>query len=108
MRPGRMGDQLAREQVDPWVALQRTISQLRQLEVILARQVLADVPDLVLDDVVVVAQPFLGSDRLRVATGRRREEQVGRIERRRTRVEPRQQRCGRGEDSARPRACPAI
>jgi hypothetical protein len=90
--PGRVRDQLAREDVYARVAFERTIGQLRQLEVVPTGQVLADLADLILDDVVVVTQPLFSADRLRVFARRRREKQVGVVETVGAAVEPWKQR----------------
>jgi hypothetical protein len=63
-------DQLAREEVHPRITLERSIRQLGELEVVPARQVLLNLTDLVLDDVVVVAEPVFRRDGLRIAPRR--------------------------------------
>ena len=77
VEPARgMCDQLAREHVHARIAFERSVCQLRKFEVVLAGKVLPDLPDLVADDVVVVAKPVLGSNGLRFGTGRRREDLI--------------------------------
>ena len=87
-----MGDQLAREDVDARKVRRGPVGQLRQLEVVLTRQVLANLADLILDDVVIVAQPVFRADD--GAFGRRGfgEELVGGVQLFGRLVEPRQQR----------------
>ena len=89
---GRVRDQFTGDEINAWIAGKRAIRQLRKLDVILARQVLTDLTNLILDDVVVVAQPVLGSDRLRVGAGDRRQESIRLLEPIGALVEPRQQR----------------
>ena len=91
--PGGVGDQLAREDVDARISLKGAVGELGQLEVVAARKVLPDLADLILNDVMVVAQPVLGRDRLRVGAGGGREEAVRRIEARSAVVERGQQRA---------------
>ena len=83
-----------RDQVDARVALIRAVGQLGQLEVELPRQVLADLADLILDDVIVVAQPVFRGDRLRIGARDGRQVLVGVFEARGALVEARQQRPG--------------
>ena len=85
-------DQIARQREDARVAGVLPVGQLRQLEVVLARQILADGAHLILDDVVVVAQPVFRRDRLR---GPRRggQEVVGLVEELRVLVEQRNERA---------------
>ena len=56
---GGMRHEIAGQREDARIAGVLAVGQLRQLEVVLARQILADRADLVLDDVVVVAEPVL-------------------------------------------------
>ena len=85
-------DQIPRQREDARVAGVLPVGQLRQLEVVLARQILADGAHLILDDVVVVAQPVFRGDRLR---GSRRggQEVVGLVEELRVLVEQGNQRA---------------
>ena len=69
---GGVCDQLARERVDARVSGERTVGELRQLEVVLSRKVLANLADLILDDVMVVAQPVFRADCRRVLRDGRR------------------------------------
>ena len=69
-----------REQIDARVSLAWPIRELGQLEVILARQMLADVADLVLHDVMIVAQPFLGTDGRLVRARRGRQKKIGGVQ----------------------------
>ncbi len=87
-----MADQLARQHVDPRIALERSVGELRELEVVTARQILADLAHLILHDVMVVAEPLLGRDRLRIATADGREKRVRRVESIGAVVEPGEQR----------------
>ena len=89
--PASVGDELPGDAIDARVAFSGTGRQLRQLEVVLAGQVLTDLTDLVLHDVVVVAQPVLGSDRLRIRARDRGEKPVRPIEALGARVEARQE-----------------
>jgi len=87
-----MCDQLAGDEVDAGIALKRTAGQLRQLEVILSWEVLSDLAYLVLHDMMVVAEPVLGPDRLSVLAGSDREEQIRLVETGCAAVELREQR----------------
>lgn len=53
-----MGDVCPRNAEDPWVPLEVATLELRQLTVVVRRQVVADLPKLLLDDVKVVDKPF--------------------------------------------------
>ena len=102
---GRVGDELASDEIDARVPLPRTARQLWQLDVGLARQVLTDLADLILDDVVVVAQPVLRADRLRIGAGDRRQKTIRALEPLGALVETGQQRppaLGRWRERARP------
>jgi hypothetical protein len=77
---GGVGDQLAREYVDPRIALERSVGQLRELQVVAAREILTNLAHLILYDVVVVSEPLLGRNRLRIATADAREKRVRRVE----------------------------
>lgn len=77
---GGVFDQFTSEEVDARIPAERTLCQLRQLEVVLPRQVLPDLTHLVLDDMVVVAQPLFGADTVLVGAGGGRQHHVGRIE----------------------------
>ena len=66
---GRVRDQLARDHVDARVARQRTARELRKLDVVLLGQIASNLADLILDDVIVVAQPVFGADRWRAGAG---------------------------------------
>ena len=88
----RVGDELARDEIDAWISFRWAARQLRQLDVVLARQVLPDLADLILHDVVVVAQPVLRSDRLRIGAGDRRQETIRALEPLGALVETRQER----------------
>ncbi len=89
---GRVRHEIPRQREDARVAGVLPAGQLRQLEVVLARQILADGAHLILDDVVVVSQPVFRGDRLR---GSRRggQEVVGFVEELRILVEQRNQRA---------------
>ena len=104
--PGRVRDQLARDEIDARVAAVRAVRQLRQLEVELSRKILPDLPHLVLDEVIVVAQPVLGRDRLRIRAGDAGEELIGRLETFRALLEARQQRDRAARIGRRSRARP--
>ena len=80
-------DELAREGVDARIAGERSVGQLGQLEVVLARKVLANLANLILHDVVVVPQPVFRPDRRRVLRDRRRQESIRVVELLRARVE---------------------
>ena len=75
-----MRDQLARERIDARIAGKRTIRELWQLEVVPARQVLPHFAHLVLDDMVVVAQPLLGTDAVLLGARARGKHQVNLVE----------------------------
>jgi hypothetical protein len=45
---------------DPWIASQRSVGQLRQLTIVAGRQVVADLANLLFDEVIVVEQPLAG------------------------------------------------
>ena len=62
----RVGDERPRDTQHARIAGQRALGQLGQLLVIATRQVVADLPDLRLDDMVVIDQPLCGG-RNRVA-----------------------------------------
>ena len=65
-----MSDQLACEHVDPWISLERTVGEFGSSLVDSSlRQILTDLAHLILDDVMVVAQPLLGRHRLRIVAG---------------------------------------
>src|SRR4051812_8715118 len=95
-----MGDQLAGEHVDARVAFEGTIGEFWQLEVVLARKVLTDFADLILDDVMVVPQPVFGSDRWHVGARRLRQKPIRIVELFRTLVQSRNERTA-AECSAR-------
>ena len=57
-----VGDELARERVDTRISRQGTVGELGKFQIVLARQVLPDLADLILDDVVIVPEPVLRSD----------------------------------------------
>src|SRR5262245_59013590 len=67
------------------------VGQFRQLSVVPPRQVLPYSADLILDDVMVVAEPVFRGNRLR-GSGRRREKVVGFVEQPRAFVQDRQER----------------
>ena len=77
---GGVRDELARERVDARITGERAIGQLGQLQVVAARQVLPDLADLILHDMVVVAQPVFRPDGRRVLRDRHRQEPVGVVE----------------------------
>ena len=56
----RVRDVRPREAEDARIPLQRTVGQLRELAVVVGRQVVPDLADLLVDDVEVVDQPFGG------------------------------------------------
>ena len=85
---GRVRDELRGQQVDARVSLEAAVGELRQLEVVIARKVLADLADLVLHDVVVVAEPVLRRDRMRIRPRGGRKKPVRLLEPRRALVEP--------------------
>ena len=90
---GGVRHELAREHVNAWIAGKRAAGKLRQLLVVAPpRQVLANFAHLILDDVVVVAQPVFRSNGHRPVLGGRDQELVGRVQAIRTIVEPRQER----------------
>ncbi len=89
---GGVRDELARQHVDARVALIRPLGNLRQLAVVTLRQVLPDLANLILDDVVIVAQPVFGRYRLRVEPARGGEEAVDVLEPRGAAVQLRQER----------------
>ena len=80
-------DELAREGVDARIAGERAVGQLGQLQVVVARQVLPDLADLILHDVVVVPQPVFRPDRRRVLRDGRRQESIRVVELLRARIE---------------------
>jgi hypothetical protein len=67
-----MGDVGPGQPVDPRIPRERPAGQLRELPVVVGRQVVADLPQLLIDDVEVVDEPF-GSrgDRALLADGQR-------------------------------------
>ncbi len=77
--PRGVRDELPGDQEHPRVAEIGAGRQLGQLDVVLPRQVLADGPDLVLDDVMVVAQPVFRRHGLAAPPGRG-QVAIGRIE----------------------------
>ncbi len=89
---GGVRDQFARDEIDARVAAVRTVRELRELQIELPWKILADFPHLVLNEVIVVAQPVLGRDRLRIGAGDPGEELIGRLEAFRPFLEARQQR----------------
>ena len=89
---GGVRDQLAGEDVHTRIALERTIRQLGQLAVVLPRQVLPDLSNLIADDVMVVPEPVFGADRLRVGPAGGRQEAVRVIELAGGFVQPREER----------------
>jgi hypothetical protein len=94
---GRMRRDLAGDQVHARIARELSVRELRQLHVVLARQVLADLANLILNDVVVVAEPLFRSDGGRVGGRRFRQKAVRVLELLSGVVEARQQRlaaCG--------------
>ena len=84
----RVRDELLGQEVDARVSLEGTVGELGQLEVVIAREVLADLADLVLHDVVVVAEPVLRRDRVRIRPRGGRKKPVRLLEPRRALVEP--------------------
>ena len=58
--PLGVGDELDRQVVDPGIPGERSVREVRQLPVVPARKILADLGDVVLDDVEVVQQPVPG------------------------------------------------
>jgi hypothetical protein len=55
-----MRDESPGDAEDPRIAGERSVGQLRQLPVIAGRQIVADLADLLLDEVIVVEQPLGG------------------------------------------------
>ena len=89
---GCVCDQFARERVDAWISGERTVRELWQLEVVLSRKVLANFADLVLNDVMVIAQPVFRADCRRVLGDGPGQESIRIVELLRGIVQARQQR----------------
>ena len=90
--PRGVGDQLAGDHVDARIARVLALGQLRQLDIELPWQIPPDFPDLILHHVIVVAEPVLGRNRLRIAARNGGQELVRRLEAIPALVEARQQR----------------
>ena len=75
---GGVDHQLAGQDIHTRVTVEGTTGELGQLEIVLARQILFDRADLILDDVKVVAQPVFRADRSGVRV-RRRGQRVVRV-----------------------------
>jgi mannose-6-phosphate isomerase-like protein (cupin superfamily) len=73
-------DQRDRELVDPGVPGEAALRELRQLAVVATGETLADLADVLLDDVEVVEQPVAGGSDVDVLVGRGGEPRVGVIE----------------------------
>jgi hypothetical protein len=85
-------DQLTRKQIDARVPLERAVRELWQFQVVLARQMLAYLAHLVLDDVMIVTQPFFGPDAVLIPRCGSRQRQVNLVEPVRAPIELREQR----------------
>ncbi len=63
-RPGGVRDQIPRQRKDTWIPDVLAARQLGQLQVVAPRQILTHGADLILDDVMVVAEPVFRRNRL--------------------------------------------
>ena len=55
-----MGDEGPGKAEDPRIAGKRPVGQFRQLAIVAGRQIVPDLADLLLDEVIIVEQPFRG------------------------------------------------
>ena len=90
-----MGDEGPGETEDPRIAGERPLGQFRQLAIVAGRQVVANLADLLLDEVIVVEQPFGGRNDASAALQFRGARPVGGEQDGGVVVEPRAQRQNR-------------
>jgi hypothetical protein len=66
---GGVDDQFPCEHVNAWIASKGAVSEFGKLEIVAARKVLTNLANLVLNDMMVVAQPVFRRNRLGVGAG---------------------------------------